>query len=177
LTRSETSVERRAEAPGEEHFVTVALSLSPIRDLGRCLEAGFDSVLPVPLESKTLDDALIRLTGPAVHEPELLDRLGGNRGLVRQLQDVLRRSMTAWQNDLDVAVHAGDSDRVRRTAHQMKGALANLAAGPAAAKAKMLEDLGKAGNLEPVSQVRTRLWTELVRVNADLTRISNAAEC
>src|SRR5262245_6362153 len=153
---------RRRATP--ERPRVLALSPTPMAYLGPCLEAGFDAVLAVPLDPVALDVELSRMIGPAVNEQELLNRLGGRKDLVRQMQQVLQQSIASWRTELDAAQAAGDADRIRRVGHEMKGALANLSAPAAAADAKLIEDLGKNGNLTCIAAVQGCLWNELARV-------------
>jgi len=166
---------RNRETREATRVIVVALSPSPIAHLGRCLEAGFDAVLAVPLDPIALDVELVRMIGPAVNEQELLNRLGGRKDLVRQVQQALQQSMASWQAELDAALVATDAERVRRVGHQMKGALANLSAQAAAADAKLIEDLGRNGNLTCIEAVQGRLWNELARVVDCLNHISSDA--
>src|SRR5262249_37518521 len=124
-----------------------------------------------PLDPKVLDEVLARLTGPSVCESELLERMGGKRELVQRVFDVFLESLEPWQRDVDDAISSRDGDKLRRVAHQIKGAVANLAARRAIATAKMLEDLGKSGNLSPAQRLRDQLMTELGRVKSALERM------
>jgi len=101
---------------------------------------------------------------PAVALDELLDRLGGRRQLVGQLFAVFEQSAPSWLQELDAACRAGDAERLRKTAHSAKGALATLAAVPAAELAKSLEDLGKSGDLANAPAGIARFSAELERV-------------
>jgi len=154
------------------HRITLfALTPDPV-DRERCLAAEFDDVLAVPVDPALLDEALRRCAGSAIDEMELVERLGGHRELLPQLRDTLRQNIPSWRTELDAAIRAADADRIRRTAHQMKGALANLAARTAVAMAKVLEDLGGSGRLAAAESVQIRLLAELSHVEAELVRIA-----
>jgi CheY-like chemotaxis protein len=163
---------RKLELIGRRRTVLFALSAEPPAHLGRCLVGGFDAVLALPIDPKNLEESLERLTGPAVCERELLDRLGGRRDLLRQMSGVLGQSMAAWHADLEAAELSGDGDRARKVAHQMNGALGNLAARYATATATIMENLARSGKVASLRPVRSRLWNELERVRYELARMA-----
>lgn len=150
----------------------IALSPEPASDCAPCLAAGFDAIVLAPLEPKALDDLLARFAAPVIHVTELLNRVAGNRKLLQQMADALGQSVFMWDSELTAAAAAGNADTIHRIAHQIKGALANLAAGPATAAAKALDDLGKSGNLSAVPAARQRLWSELARVQVELAHLA-----
>lgn len=101
---------------------------------------------------------------PAVDAAELAQRLGGNRDVIRKLAAVFEQSFPTWLSDLDAAVRTGDGERLRKAAHTAKGALATLAAMPAADLARLLEDMGKAGEFANAPAGIAALTAELDRV-------------
>lgn len=69
-------------------------------------------------------DALISLD---VNLPETLHRFSGNEGLLRRF--VMRFPQDATYRELKDAIEQGDSQKIERTAHTLKGLSANLGFG------------------------------------------------
>ncbi len=135
---------------------------------------GFDAVLVRPLEPSRLDELLERWFQPAVDEATLTNQLGGNRQLLSQLVQILKKNSRSWECNLRTAVAAADAESIRRTAHQAKGALGNFAAGKAVALAGTLEELGKTANLATAPSIIDELAGEIRRVEAALDIILNS---
>jgi HPt (histidine-containing phosphotransfer) domain-containing protein len=105
---------------------------------------------------------------PSVNTDELLARLGQSRSALTQLVPLLAESAARWQAEFSAALDAADAERLRRSAHQAKGALLTFAAAPAAALALTLESLAKNGDLANARPVIVALLDELRRVQAAL---------
>jgi HPt (histidine-containing phosphotransfer) domain-containing protein len=78
---------------------------------------------------------------------ELMARLGGSRDVLAAMIPIIAQSAAAWEAEMNAALAANDAKRLRRAAHQAKGALATLAAPRAAQAAKVLEDFAHTGDL------------------------------
>lgn len=103
---------------------------------------------------------------PVLDTAALLERLGGSRETLAQLEPVLTQSAQSWRTELPAALTAGDTERLRRTAHQAKGAMLTFAAPRAAAAALRLEELAKAGNLAESPGAVTALLDEVTAMQA-----------
>jgi HPt (histidine-containing phosphotransfer) domain-containing protein len=95
-----------------------------------------------------------------------MTRLGQSRSALTQLVPLLAESAARWQAEFIAAIDANDAERLRRAAHQAKGALLTFAAAPAAALALTLESLAKNGDFAGARQIVTELLDELRRVHA-----------
>jgi len=93
-------------------------------------------------------------------------RLGGSRSALASLAPIIAQSAAAWEAEISAALAANDADRLRRAAHQAKGALATLAAPQAVEFAKALEDLARAGDLAAAPAAITALKEETARAQA-----------
>jgi CheY-like chemotaxis protein len=87
---------------------------------------------------------------PAGGEPldmaELLERVGGDTALARELLDIYAQSYPARMAAIRSAAEAGDFAAVAEVAHELKGAAANLAAKAAlAATVRVEQAAGEAG--------------------------------
>src|SRR5438876_14109 len=92
-------------------------------------------------------------------------RLGGSRSALAGLVPALAESAALWEAEMNAALAASDAERLRRAAHQAKGALATLAAPRAAEAAKALEELARAGKLAetPAALATLKIETEHAR--------------
>lgn len=87
--------------------------------------------------------------GAAPFDPErALARMGGDQALLAELVSVLQADAPRLLADIRAAVEGGDANRLRLSAHALKGSVANFEAGPARSTAEKLEALGHAGTLE-----------------------------
>ena len=137
-----------------------ALTAHAMADMAdKCRGAGAQQVLTKPVRKRTLLDALrhavqappaggpVPSPPPPVPPPSRLpvdlDRLvrefDGDSALAMQMLHSWLASVPALLDDLRSALGAPDLDQVRRTAHAIKGAAANLSADPLAAAASSLE--------------------------------------
>ena len=78
---------------------------------------------------------------------ELRERLCGDDGLVGVVVDLFVEECPGWLAAIVAAVAAADAERIRATAHSLKGVAANLSAHTVAAAAARLETMGSEGNL------------------------------
>ena len=105
----------------------------------------------------------------AVNGPELLDRIGDDRLLLRELLELFQSDATAQVETARRALESGNLDKVERAGHALKGMLANLAAPQAGRLASQLEEMGRSGDLKGAAELLTRLREELLRVETALT--------
>ena len=104
------------------------------------------------------------MSRPAFDRDELLERVDGDRELLGQLAALFSQGLPGLVGQIDAGLRSGDGEAVARAAHTLKGALLNLAAGPAAELARQLEDGGRTGNLEAAARAMSGLRAELARV-------------
>jgi two-component system, sensor histidine kinase and response regulator len=81
-----------------------------------------------------------------VNMPELLARLDNDGELLTELLVLFQEDFPRLREALRIAVCAGDSPRVEKTAHTLKGMLANLSIEHAAALAGNVEAAAHAGD-------------------------------
>lgn len=82
---------------------------------------------------------------------ELRERLCGDDELVGVVIDLFVEECPGWLAAIVAAVEARDAERIRATAHALKGAAGNLSAHDVAAAAARLETMGSEGNLSECS--------------------------
>jgi len=134
-------------------------------DRERCLAAGMDGYLSKPIRQQELDHVLDsyaaeareceevkeqhkepRAAHKSVHADELLDRVGGDRGLIAELLDLMRYDYPKQLETMRRAIANDDGEALQQVAHAMKGALGNLAATTGSEIAGELESIGRSGH-------------------------------
>jgi len=101
----------------------------------------------------------------AVDLDRALARVGGDRELYCELLDMLFEDAPGQVADMREAINGGDAKRVEQTAHSLKGAAANLEAGPLRDVALWLETLGRDERLNSAQGVLAELEAELERLH------------
>jgi two-component system, sensor histidine kinase and response regulator len=169
---------REAEAGGERRLVIVALTARAIKgDRDECLAAGMDDYLSKPFKRQELLAMIAKWSGrivPAMvstrealgpspfDRAELVDRFDDDVPFITEMVAVFLADAATCTHELRDAVRSGDSERIHRAAHKLKGSLATMAAGPARALAQHIESCGAAG--EPVGTSFDELEVEVERL-------------
>jgi PAS domain S-box-containing protein len=154
----------RAHAPAGRRLPIVAMTAhARAGDHLRCLEAGMDAFLAKPLDTAELLQVLADVVAPRDRSPgrpepaappipslEVLDegialeRVGGDRQLLREIGGICLANFPGWLAEVRTALGARDATRLRRGAHTIKGAVASVGGVEAAAAAARLEERGRA---------------------------------
>lgn len=175
-----TAIRAREVETGERLSIVAMTALVMKGDRERCMAADMDGYLSKPIRPQELDTVLETYTArkaaamaddaaepreeQVVDATDLLERIDGDVEFVAELSETFEQDYPEKLMALRDAVACGDGDALRRAAHGLKGALANLAATRGAALAAQLEHLGSASDLSAASDLIPQLEKEMPRV-------------
>ena len=116
------------------------------------------------------------MPAPESHQPILnqelaMARVGGDRELLKELADLFLQEYPSLMACLREAHARGDADQVERIAHGLKGSVASFGATRAADVAFRIEQLGRAGQLDPVAEVLHSLDLILLALHSELAEL------
>jgi CheY-like chemotaxis protein len=184
---------RAAEAGGRRTPI-VALTANVLAgQFQSCLDAGMDDVLAKPIEAPRLQDILERFVlksaagaaaavplpqaGPSLASAPLdLARLAGLAGddtaFMRELLATFRASAAAVLGEMQTALSGFDRDRLRRSAHKLRGASDNIGATRLRELAALVESGSAEGARSDLASAVERIAAEL----AELDRFFSTAD-
>ena len=87
-------------------------------------------------------------TAPLLDRATLLDRIGGDEDLLRELASIFLDEYPALIEEIRSAVAARDAKAMERAAHSLKGSVANFGVPGAIEAAFRLETLGRKGQMQ-----------------------------
>jgi HPt (histidine-containing phosphotransfer) domain-containing protein len=142
-------------------------------DRENCISAGMDAHLGKPIEPVQLIDCLGRYlktesSSPEVDRTALRELTGGDAEFERELLETFINSGDQCLADIRDAHRIGDLDTVRKRAHALKGASANIHAVGLAAAASSLENAVRANAADEIDVLVRELTDKLQAVNAEL---------
>jgi HPt (histidine-containing phosphotransfer) domain-containing protein len=97
-----------------------------------------------------------------------LVRVGGDPELLKEIAVLFLENYEAWLGELRQATARADAQAVERTAHGLKGSVANFGARDAVEAALELENLGRNGDLTGMQQPLAALEAALETLRLDL---------
>ncbi|MBZ5672744.1 MAG: Hpt domain-containing protein [Acidobacteriia bacterium] len=100
-----------------------------------------------------------------------LARVGGDLDLLKEIAALFLEEYPRELDDLHKAMATGDARLLERTAHGLKGSVANFGARAAVDSAFQLERLGKAGKLDQAPPALAALERALASLHAELSSI------
>jgi signal transduction histidine kinase/CheY-like chemotaxis protein/ligand-binding sensor domain-containing protein/HPt (histidine-containing phosphotransfer) domain-containing protein len=190
-----TAILREQERDTGRRVPVIALTAHAMKgDRERCLQAGMDGYLSKPFNSRQLQEAIADFVpaallpaagsgadNPAEAEGEptldgdaLLKAVDGDMGLLGELTALFLAEGPRLLREARAAVARADAEGLARAAHALKGMLANLAAGPAAARAQRLEAQGRRGDLAGADAALGQLEEESERLRVALTALAGS---
>jgi HPt (histidine-containing phosphotransfer) domain-containing protein len=109
-------------------------------------------------------------SGKFFDRDDLLSRLGGDPGVVEAVVHVFREDSPRQLERLRRAVLERDCGAVATLAHALKGAAANLSAGPLRKAFLELEQAGARGDIEAISELMEAVEHEFVRLIEEIDK-------
>ena len=97
-----------------------------------------------------------------------LTRVGGDPDLLKEIAGLFLDNYRDWLGELRRATALGDAQMVERTAHGLKGSVANFGARDAVAASLSLETLGRNRNLTGAAESLAALESALETLRGDL---------
>jgi signal transduction histidine kinase/CheY-like chemotaxis protein len=178
------ALREREKITGTHQPVVAMTALAMKGDRERCIEAGMDGYLTKPIRQQELDELLDRyaeskrtsaisaathsVQNPSVDAAELLERVDGDYSFITELAELFRTDYPRHLGTAREALSRQDSPAVEKASHALKGALVNLAAGPASRLAQDLEANARSGDLSHAGTALQQLEEELNRVMIQL---------
>jgi two-component system sensor histidine kinase/response regulator len=102
-----------------------------------------------------------------------LARVGGDLDLLKEIAELFLDEYPRVLDDIRKALATGDAPLLERSAHGLKGSVANFGARAAVDAAFELEQLGKAGKLDRVPPALAALERALACLHAELSAIES----
>lgn len=107
--------------------------------------------------------------GETVLDRELaMTRVGGDAELLKEIAILFLDDYPSALSDLHQALDRGDARAVERTAHGLKGSVANFGASTAVEAARSIENLGRSQKLAEAAQVLNTLELALAALRPEL---------
>ena len=154
----------------------IAMTAHALRgDQERCLGAGMDGYLSKPVKGEELIEMVERLavngeaSEAAVFDlDEAVSKCFRRYELFQEMVGFLYCETDSLLKEMHAAIVSGDGTVLANAAHRLKGTVAYLAAEPALAATRSVEDLGRSGDLSAASAALERLALELDRLKEAL---------
>jgi two-component system, sensor histidine kinase and response regulator len=156
---------RAQESRAGVHMPIIAMTAHAMSgDRERALQAGMDDYIAKPLRFEDLRHALQRQAPRGLGTEALLDGVGGDRKLVRDLIRIFATDAPKLLARVDRAVSRGDAKLLKQAAHALKGAVGNFDSGHTYAAVRHLEMLGDANELADSKQAAAAARVEIGRL-------------
>jgi CheY-like chemotaxis protein/HPt (histidine-containing phosphotransfer) domain-containing protein len=174
-TRRIREIEARRGYPKRLPIIALTANVMS-EDRENCAAAGMDAHLGKPIEPKQMIDALTRFlkeepVPPAIDLEALRQITGGDAEFERELADTFVASGDKALADIIAALKANDYDTVRKRAHALKGASANIHALSLSTVASNLETAARSQALPDINGLVDELAQKLAAVNAELRQV------
>ena len=176
---------RERERSRGGHIPIIAMTAYAMKgDRERCLEVGMDGYVSKPVQSSELFKTIAELVSgvevtasPAApvgtrtevfDQTVILEQVEGDREFLVELVELFADDSRQLLAEIKQAVASGDSMKLMRVAHTLKGAAGNFGAKEVTAIARRMEEMGRAGSLAGAEAAAAALEVAVERLNAAL---------
>ena len=184
---------RERERNTGEHLPIVAMTAHAMKgDKEKCLQAGMDGYIAKPINVQQLFETIESLfqdrqaadepsetpaaAGDALDTTKILERIGGDRELLRELAGLFVGDCPRMLSDIQDAVRDGNAEALQKAAHALKGSVSNFAAEAAVQVAFRLEMMGRNQDMTDAAQALKDLELEIGRVREGLSAVAQESE-
>jgi CheY-like chemotaxis protein len=145
-------------------------------DRQNCIAAGMDAHLGKPIEPAQVIETLGRFlkaptAAPAIDRNALRELTGGDAEFERELAETFVASGDQCLAEIMAALKVSDFDTVRKRAHSLKGASANIHALDLSRAASSLETAVRENSIPAIGGLVADLSEKLAAVNAQLRQV------
>ncbi len=180
-------IRARQQGSGRSVSIIALTGNAGREDRERCLDAGMDDYVVKPVQPKDISGAIQRQMEkrageekvggvlsassggkPVFNRGELLDRLGGNQELLKEVIQVFLNDVPLQIENLKKRLAEEEKAAVVRQAHTLKGAAANIGAERVRETAWELEQAAGGGDWEKVRAVARALESRVESLKAHL---------
>lgn len=106
--------------------------------------------------------------GSVLDREDALARVGGDTELLAEIAGLFLAEYPGLMDELRDALANGDASKLERTAHALKGSVANFGAKPAVDSALAIERAGRSGDVELARGLIGSLEQALERLHSEL---------
>jgi two-component system, sensor histidine kinase and response regulator len=162
---------------GAKRLPVIALTANVMsEDRENCIAAGMDAHLGKPIEPAQLIETLSRFlkaqpAPAAVDRAALRELTGGDVEFERELAETFVSSGDQCLAEIMAALKISDFDTVRKRAHSLKGASANIHALDLSQAASSLESAVRENSIPAIGGLVAQLSEKLAAVNAELREV------
>ena len=100
-----------------------------------------------------------------------LERIGGDEELLKEIAGIFLAEYPSLIQEIRVALAKSDPEALERSAHSLKGSVANFEARPAVEAASKLEAMGRARKLDRGQAALTELEAILIALQPELVHL------